>query len=188
MPAMQATISRARERQRLTHAHFEDALALPCRSCTYCPLAKDHTCPIAEWNEYTLVTPVQRVMWMVWLSQMSKINTPILKQHAEIDGPIRYEDGNGRIYEYGPQEVAETRYPLDESAITILADWGTSTGENMLDGRLNISSTKLKSLLKAKKRAALLEQFEASCIETGTKPKYAVRTPEGIEEDNQYHE
>lgn len=183
MPEMQAIISRARERQRLTHEDPDAALALPGKTCAYCPLGKNFTCPIAEYNEYVNLSLEDRLKWKLWMTKMSALNNSVLKSHAEVTGPIRYEDGNGRVYEYGEMPVPQTRYPLDASAMQVLTDWKISTGEDLLDGRLNISSTKLKQLLKTKKRAPLQEQFEESCIETGTKPKYAVRTPEGIEED-----
>jgi hypothetical protein len=189
MPAMQASMGRALERQMLTVLHPDQAKALPCTSCTYCPLAKDMSCPVAEWNEYTTLTMPQRVMWKVWLGQMNKLNNPILKSYAEVRGTVRYEDGNGRVYEYGEQPVASTRYPLDRTALMAMKKHREATGEDLLDGRLNISSTKLKSLLKAKKRAELSSIFEESIIEMATKPKYAVRTPEGVTEDyNPYAE
>lgn len=188
MPEMQTAVERARERQRLTHTNPEAAKALPSSVCVYCPLSRKAVdCPIAEFNEYTSLTAEQRLMLVVWLEQMGKIHRPKLKEWAEVHGPIDYRDGNGQLYRYSEEEVSETRFPLDQSALKVLMDWAQVTGENLLDGRLNISSTKLKSYLKTQKRAALREQFEASCIESGTKPKYKVRTPEGLlEEHNPY--
>lgn len=184
MPAMQAEISRARQRQIATHEHPDKALALPCKTCTYCPLGKAMTCPIGEWNEYLTMTPQQRLIWKEWLRRMAAFNSPLLKQFAEVNGNISYTDGNGKVYEYGEMPVAHTRYPLDDTSIRLLAEYAIATGENLLDGRLNISSTKLKSLLKTKKREALRDDFEASVIQTETKPKYAVRTPEGTTEED----
>jgi len=183
MPEMQAIISRARERQRITHENPDAALALPNKVCAYCPLAKDFSCPIAEWNEHTTMTLPQRLMWKMWMTKMNGINNPVLKQHAEVNGPVRYEDGNGKVYEYGEQPVPSTRYPLDRTTIQVLEEYKAATGEDLLDGKLSISSTTIKPKLKTKKRAALNEIFEESIVETATKPKYAVRTPEGIEED-----
>lgn len=181
MPAMQAIISRARERQRITHENPDEALALPCKTCTYCPLAKNMSCPIAEWNEYTTMTPPQRLMWKEWMRRMATINTPLLKAYAEVDGAVRYQDGNGRVYEYGEMAVPSTRFPLDRTTIDVLEAHKNATGEDLLDGKLSISSTTIKPKLKAKKRASLLQTFEDSIIETSTKPKFAVRTPdEGI--------
>ncbi len=189
MPEMQATVSRARERQRITHENPDEALALPCTVCTYCPLAKTLTCPIAEWNEHTALKPEDRLRWKVWLKRMTDFNNPILRAWAEVHGPVSYKDGNGRIYEFGEMPVPETRYPLDRTSIQALEDYKTASGEDLLNGRLNISSTKLKGLLKTQKRESLREIFEESIIETATKPKYAVRTPDGVEQDyNPYAE
>ena len=190
MPEMQADIARARERQRIIHANPEAALALPCKQCAYCPKAKDLSCSIADQNEWTTLTPEQRLMSLEFYRRMSDIHRPILKEIAAVQGPVSYRDGNGRLYEYGPHDVASTRYPLEAATLTVLGEWLGATGENLLDGRLNISSTKLKSLLKTKKREALRQQFEDSIVQTETKPRYSVRTPdEGIVEDfNAYGE
>lgn len=183
MPEMQAAISRARERQRALHQDPSSAKAIPCTVCVYCPLAKDFSCPIAEWNEYTIHSPQTRLQWKVWLAKMAAINNPILKAHAEVDGPVRYEDGNGRVYEYGELPVPSTRYPLDATTLHVLNEFSDASGDDWRTWNLNISSTTLKQKLKAKKRAALSEAFEESIIETETKPKWAVRTPEGMEPD-----
>jgi hypothetical protein len=121
-------------------------------------------------------------VWKVWLSKMAALNNSVLKPWAEVHGAVRYEDGNGKVYEYGEQAVPETRIPLDRTVIKVLEDNAEATGEDLLDGRLNVSSTKLKSLLSAKKRTALRETFEESIFETATKPKYAIRTPDGAVE------
>jgi hypothetical protein len=193
MPEMQTDIARARERQRIIHANPEAALALPCKQCAYCPKAKNLTCSIADQNEWTTLTPEQRLMSLEFYRRMGEIHRPILREIAAVRGPVEYRDGNGRLYVYGSHDVAHTRYPLDASSITLLGNWMEATGENLLDGRLNISSTKIKQLLgtqkkPVKKRAVLREQFEDSVIQTETKPKYSVRTPdEGIVDDyNQF--
>lgn len=189
MPQMQQEIMRARQRQINTHANPDAAMALPCKVCAYCPLAKNLTCPIAEWNEHTAMNNSDRLRAAEYYRRTRKLHMDVLKQHAAVTGPISYTDGNGKVYEYGPQDAPETRYPLDSTTIRVLADYGEATGENLLDGRLNVSSSKLKSLLKAKKREALRTVFEDSIIQTGTKPKFAVRTPEGVEQDfNPYEE
>jgi hypothetical protein len=193
MPEMQTDIARARERQRIIHAIPEAALALPCKQCAYCPKAKNLTCSIADQNEWTTLTPEQRLMSLEFYRRMGEIHRPILREIAAVRGPVEYRDGNGRLYVYGPHDVAHTRYPLDASSITLLGNWMEATGENLLDGRLNISSTKIKQLLgtqkkPVKKRAVLREQFEESVIQTETKPLYSVRTPdEGVVDDyNQF--
>jgi hypothetical protein len=53
---LSAHVRRARERQRDIHAHPDMAEAIPSKICVYCPLAKNFTCPIAEWNEYTTLS------------------------------------------------------------------------------------------------------------------------------------
>ena len=184
MPEMQARIARARARQRLTHAEPEKALALPCKTCTYCPLAKSLTCPIADWNEHTLVDNSDRLRAVEFYRRMGELHRPVLKAHAAVNGPISYRDGNGVTYTYGETEVPETRYPVDQTSLALLATHKQATGEDLLDGRLVFSSTKLKALLKTKKREGLREAFEESSIETATKPQYRVRSSTG----ETYHE
>lgn len=176
MPEMQRVISRARERQLVTHAIPDDAQALPCQICAYCPLAKDKTCPISEWNEHLILTPVQRLIRSEWHRRMRALDMPILKAQAIANGPVVYVDGNGRSYTYGEHEVPETKIPLDNTSLGLLLEWAERKGENLLDGRLSISSTKLKSLLKTNKREQLREQFEESVYQTTTKPQFRVRT------------
>jgi hypothetical protein len=191
MPEMQQAIMRSRERQVAIHENPDAAQAIPCKQCSYCPLGVlTLECPIREQNPMINVAPEDRLRFKEWTRRMNADNTPILKAHAEVHGAVCYVDGNGKRYEYGSHEVPQTRFPLDATAIMLLGKWLEATGENLLDGRLNVSSTKLKGLLKAKKRMALLEQFEASSIETSTKPKWSVRTPdEGFIEDyNPYGE
>jgi hypothetical protein len=181
MPAMQTAIARARQRQRIIHANPDEAPALPCKQCAYCPKAKNLTCSIADWNEWTTLSMPGRLMALEFYRRMSDMHRPLMREWAAVNGPIQYRDGNGRLYEYGPRDVAHTRYPLDATSITILGTWLETTGENLLDGQLSISSTKLKQRLKTIKRQALREQFEESAIQTETKPEYRVFTPdEGI--------
>ena len=188
MPELQAAISRARERQRLIHANPEAAKPIPCDSCSYCPLAKALKCPIGAWNERTAMDDSTRLMALEYGRRMRDIHLPILRAHAQVLGPISYRDGNGRVYTYGREEVPETRYPLDREALRVLEAYAQASGEDFLDGRLSISSTKLKPLLEAKKREALKEIFEESLIVTSTKPKYAVRKPDGVIDDNPHLE
>jgi hypothetical protein len=189
MPTMQTAISRARERQRITHENPDDAMALPCTVCTYCPLGKTMTCPIAEFNEYLTMNLEDRLRWKVWMARMNEVNNPILKAYAAVNGSVTYQDGNGRTFEYGELPVPATTYPLDWTTIEQLEEHKRLSGEDWEKWGLNISSTTIKPKLKAKKRAALREIFEESIIQTSTKPKYAVRTPEGIDQDfNPYEE
>jgi hypothetical protein len=180
MPEMQAAITRARERQRITHENPDTAPALPCKTCTYCPLAKNLTCPIADWNEYLSFTPTDRLMHLEFMRRMRELHQPILKAYATVEGPVRYSDGNGRIYEYGEQPVPSTRYPLDATTLQVLNEHSAATGDDWLKWNLDIKGTTIKAKLNTKKRALLKEQFEDSVIETGTKPRFAVRTPEGV--------
>lgn len=176
MSEMQRIISRARERQIITHQNPDDAKAIPCASCTYCPLAKDKTCPIAEWNEFTVLSPVEHFIRSEWHRRMRALDMPVLKAHALNNGTISYTDGRGVKYTYGETEVPKTRIPLDDLSIRILVEHAKEKGDNLLDGRLNISSTKLKQLLNTKKRAYLRDKFENSVFITTTTPQFRVTT------------
>lgn len=184
MAEMQQTIARARERQKATHANPEAAKAIPCKQCSYCPLGiLTFECPIREYNPMVSMNLNDRLMFKEWTRRMNAENTPILKAHAEVTGPISFMDGNGRVYEYGHIEVPSTSFPLDRTTVHVLEEYKSASGEDLLDGRLDISSTKLKGLLRAKKRLPLKEVFDESIIQTTTKPQWAVRTPEGVESD-----
>lgn len=181
MPAMQAEVSRARERQKITHANPEEAQAIPCAVCNWCPLMKDISCPLADVNERTIVNPVQRLRAFRFNGKMQAFHRPMLRDWAAVNGPIRDTDGNGNVIEFGEMPVPETKIPLDQTTLQVLNEWKTATGEDLLSGKLRIGSTQLRPLLKAKKREALKAIFEDSIFETSTKPKYAVRSVEGIE-------
>lgn len=184
VPELERQVRQARARQIEIHNDPDNAKAIPSSACTYCPLAIDFSCPVAEWNEYMAMSPEQRLMWKEWLRRMAAFNSPLLKAYAEVHGPVSYKDGNGKTYVYGPEEVASTTYPLDRATVQVLEDHAQATGEDLLAGKLRISSTSIKPLLKAKKRAALKEVFEDSIIQTVTKPKFVVRTPEeGVVQD-----
>lgn len=176
MADMQMELARAKARQIATHEAPENALALPCTTCTYCPKGRTKTCSIAELNEHLVLTPRERLIRSEWHRRMRSNDMPILKAQAITNGPVEYTDGNGRTYTYGEQEVPSTTIPLDDTSIRLLVEYAEESGENLLDGRLNISSTKLKSLLKTKKRERLRDRFEGSVYQTSTKPQYRVRT------------
>lgn len=190
MPEMQQIIARARERQRATHENPDAAKAIPCKQCSYCPLGVlTLDCPIRELNPMISMDLQSRLLFKEWSRRMNADNTPILKAHAEVRGSISYTDGNGRVYEFGKLDTPSTTYPLDRTMLFLMEQHKSATGEDSLDGRFNISSTKLKAFLKAKKRALLKEQVEDSVAQTETKPKWGVRTPEGIEtEFNPYEQ
>jgi hypothetical protein len=123
------------------------------------------------------------------MSKMNELNNPVLKTFAEVHGSVSYQDGNGKTYEYAEQAVPSTRYPLDDATLEVLNDYTAAKGEDWRNWKLSISSTGIKPKLNTKKRADLREIFEDSLIERSTKPKFAVRTPEGIEQDfNPYAE
>lgn len=188
IPDMEAQLKRARAQQRFLHENPDQAVALPSKTCTYCPLAMDFSCPIGEFNEYTTLSLPDRVKWMEWMRRMGAVNRKILKEWSEVRGAVTYEDGHGRKYQYGEQTVEETRLPLDQSFLKIIDSWKDISGEDLLDGRLAVSQTKVKSYAKAKKREGLRKMLDDSCYERGTKPKYAVRTPdEGVQTD-EYNE
>lgn len=176
VPELKEAVSRARERQRLTHENPDAAKALPCSVCTYCPLAKDKSCPISEQNEYLTLTPQERLIRSEWHRRMRAIDMPVLRAYAEVEGPVSYTDGNGDVYEYGEQPVPSMRVRLDGTLLQVLHEYQAESGEDLLDGRLNVSLTKLKQLLDTKKREGLREVFESSVYEMSTKPSYRVRT------------
>jgi hypothetical protein len=182
MPAMQASMGRALERQLATVLRPDQAKALPCKSCLYCPLMRDMSCPIREQNENLIVTAEDRLIAIQFAERFLSFHRPLLKAWAEVRGSVSYKDGNDHIHTYGEMIVEQTTYPLDRTTMQVLKEWREASGEDWADMGLKISSTSIKPKLKAKKRAALLERFEDSVIERTTKPRYVTKTDEGIVE------
>lgn len=183
MPEMAAEIRRMRNVQLAIHAGNTEIKALPGAHCHYCPRATNFTCSLAETNPETQLSMEERLRKQVWLDEVSQMNKAILKHAVDAGQTPHYIDGKGVERRYEVTEEVHTSFPLDDTTLGLLNEWGQShRDDNPMLWRLEISSTKLKDRLKAKKRAPLLAQFEESVIQQETRPKLKVVVG-AVEED-----
>jgi hypothetical protein len=139
------------------------------------------------------LTPEQRLNFNLFYSQFSKANNKAMKEHVQETGrDIRLTDFNGKAYIYGPVESESEVYPLFKATVDgvetdgnrlvmpvvdLLSDYAYAAPEDAAWlGKIQISSTSIKSYLKTKKRAVL----DLACddvVEKVTKVKLAVSRP-----------
>lgn len=202
--------------QEAIHADYNSGRDLDVISgshCNWCPLLSNRECPIGQWNENMQMTPVEWMKWDLWNSAFSRVNKARMKDRVQSTGkPIIIRDYNGKTYRYGAEDKETNVYPLFEATadgIVIDKDGNPSMPvvsllmqyaeipDNADDlswlGKLVISSTKLESYLKAKKRV-FLHQVISDQAEKVTKVRMKVSKPldtEDIEEeidDNDFEE
>lgn len=181
MPEMATHIKRARERQLALEAAGEGP-ALPGSHCQYCPkITKPTLCSIAEFNPQINTPMDERLRFVIWAAEQAKVSKTVLKDYVDARGkPITCFDANGRATEFGIQDTEETIYPLDKTSFTLLdRHMSVSPKDSFETMKLRISSTSIKPKLKAKFRAGLAEAFEESVIMRESKPKFAIRKPDG---------
>lgn len=149
----------ARERQRTLHAavlNGDDVQAMPGSHCVYCPKLQKG-CPIAEINPYANQTPEERVRLGIWLAAAKKQNDVVLKDHINVNGPVKIADGNGNSYEAGFRLQNRSHYPL--SCYSTIAERDPD-----LVSKLTISG--LSAPLKTKKRIDLKEALDEKRLTT----------------------
>ena len=180
MPEMATQLRRARERQLALEAEGQGP-ALPGAHCQYCPkLSRPTLCSIADFNPQINETMEERLRFNVWASEMAKINRAVLKDAVDGSGrPITILDANGKRYEFGCHPTESQVFPLDETFIQLTRNQiavSTDTWESM---KLRVSSTRVKGLMKAKKRDGYRSALEGSVVEMEVKPKFGIRRPDG---------
>lgn len=196
LPALIEAIKSARERQKMIHAEYDAGKTLEAvagNHCLYCSLLSNAKCPIARWNPQMQLTQEQRLNFNLFYSQFSKANNKAMKEYVQETGKsITLKDFNGKIYQFGPQESESDIYPLFKATATgveqdgnrlvmpvvdLLADYAYAAPEDTsFLGKVQISSTSLKSYLKAKKRSVLDLAID-DVVEKVTKVKLAVSRP-----------
>jgi hypothetical protein len=197
VPMLVEVLKAARARQETIHAKHdagEEIEAIPGAHCTYCPLLSDRSCPIAEFNPQLQLSPEDRLKFHLWYAAFSKVNNSALKDYVNGTGKnVILKDYNQKIYLYGPVESESDVLPLfqptadgiviDEQGnpsmpiISLLMDYAHSTPDDTAwMAKLVISSTAMKSYLKAKKRA-FLDQAVSDTAEKVTKVKLKVSKP-----------
>lgn len=204
LPKLIEAIKAARERQRVIHLEYDEHKEIEATSgahCIYCPLLSNRECPISEWNPQSQLSPEDRLKFHLWYSAFSKVNNAALKDYVNGTGKnVILRDYNQKIYSYGPTESESDIFPLFEATatgiatdkegnpsmpiISLLMDYAHSTpGDVSWYGKLSISSTELKSKLKAKSRVNL-HQAITDTAEKVTKVKLKVSKPlDSIEEE-----
>lgn len=193
-----------RSLQEAIHAEYNAGRDLDVISgshCGWCPLLSNRECPIGEWNENMQMTPEDWLKWDLWNSAFSRVNHARMKDRVQNTGkPIIIRDYNGKAYRYGAEDKESSVYPLFEATadgividkdgnpsmpvVSLIMDYADME-ENADDlawlGKLVISSTKLESYLKAKKRVHL-HQAITDAAEKITKVKMKVSKPLDAEE------
>lgn len=196
-PMLIEAVKAARERQKMIHAEYEagkELEAIAGNHCTYCPLLANAKCPIAKWNPQSNLSPEQRLNFNLFYSQFSKVNNAAMKAYVQETGrDIRLKDFNGKAYTYGPVPSEADVYPLFKATATgieidaqnhpvmpiveLLHDYAYATPDDTSwMGKIQLSSTSIKSYLKTKRRA-VLDQAVDDVVEKVTKVKLKVSKP-----------
>jgi hypothetical protein len=173
IPSLIETVKAARERQKMIHLNYDNGIemeATPGDHCAYCIKLSDRSCPIGQFNENMQLSDEDRLRFKIFDSAFARLNTKVLSAKVQATGKnIVVKDYNGKAYSFGPEETASDVYPLFQAtADGILTDLHGNpimpvvsllldTDLVPLDDRewlnkLVISSTRMDSALKAKKR------------------------------------
>ncbi|CAN5951007.1 unnamed protein product [Sphagnum jensenii] len=197
LPMLIEAVKAGRERQKMIHADYDAGKKLDAvagNHCIYCPLLANAKCPIGKWNPQMQLTPEQRLNFSLWYSAFSKANNKAMKEYVQETGkPITLKDFNGKAYQFAPQESESEVYPLFKATATgiavdaqnrlimpvvdLLNDYAYAAPDDVAwMGKVQISSTSLKSYLKTKRRTVLDQAIE-DITEKITKVKLAVSKP-----------
>lgn len=196
LPTLIDALKSARERQKMIHADYDAGKTLEAvagNHCLYCALLTNRKCPISQWNESMMDTPEMWLNWDLWNSQFSRKNKARMKAYVQETGKnITLKDFNQKAYIFGPQESESDVYPLFKATVDgvetdgnrlvmpvvdLLTDYAYAAPEDTAFlGKVQISSTSLKSYLKAKKRS-VLDLAVDDVVEKVTKVKLAVSRP-----------
>lgn len=193
LPALTQQMVNSRLRQERIHADYEAGEPLPVlpgKHCQYCPLLQTPGgCPIAESNPHATSTPEEWGRYLVWLDKQRSVATETLKDIVDARGtPVQITDGNGRVTNIGFREHESKQYPLLK-VLPLLMDYREATPGDIgwLD-KLLISSTKLKSYLKAKKRSFLHQCVDDTAAEPVTKVKFGISVPAEVDDEEVFDE
>lgn len=181
MPEMATQLRRARARQIALEEKGEGP-ALPGAHCQYCAkITKPTLCTISEYNPEINTAMDERLRFLIWSTEQAKVTRAAMKDFVDATGkPICITDANGRTYAFGIEPIEAKVYPLDRTTIAVLENhFAVSPKDSWESMKLRISSTSLKSKLKAKMRAGLSQAFDDSVVEMEVKPKFAIRRPDG---------
>ncbi len=166
LPRLMATLEHYRAKQLAIHANPESAQAIPSKQCLYCPLL-NNGCPIDPMvNPWVQGSAGDWIKRAVYLSYAGAQNNERLKEWVQASGQsVRYVDGIGNAYEFGPKETHSQEFPLLPTMEALLEHKNMTPGDTDWFANLRVSATKLKQYLKAKKRAPL-HQFIMDTVAT----------------------
>jgi hypothetical protein len=215
IPALQAAVSSARDRQIKIHADYEagrEIEALAGSHCRYCPLLTNAKCPIAQWNPQMQMTMAQRLNFYLWYAEFSRANSAALRTYVQETGrPVMLKDYNGKAYVYGPVDKESEVYPIFRFTnagmevieatgqpvlpiIGMLADYAhDNPGDSGWMKNVVIASTSLRKYLKTNKRSFLDQAIEDTCDKV-TKVALRVSKPlenlpdDGYEDEDEFDE
>jgi hypothetical protein len=185
LPRLMAALEHHRAKQLAIHEHPEKAEAIPSKQCLYCPLL-NNGCPIpTQVNPYASPTMEDRLKWAVYFSYANSHNNAMLKEYVDAAGvPVRYVDGKGDAYEFGPKVTESQEFPL-LPVMEKLIDWrGAAPDDVAWFDKLRVSATKLKSFLKAKKRATLDQAIRDVAVPV-SRIKLGLHLPDDDPEDKE---
>ena len=192
LPHLMETLRQHKARQIIYHEQPEQAKALSGPHCTYCPALHNNTCPIPkELNAYSALRPSDRVRLAVYLKQQSTKNNAVLKDWVQANGGkespgIPYFDGNGNEYIFGPKATESFAYPLVTVA-PLLTDYADATPDDVeWIQKLLLSASKLRSSLKAKKRAMIDQRIHDEAAVKVTKVKTQLHSPDDDPNENEW--
>jgi len=194
-------ILNTRSRQEGIHERYAQGEVLPAypgKHCAYCPLLQiagrgPMACPISQFNPHANASLVERARFAVWLRESQKVNNAVMKDAIDAMGHnITIDDYNGREMSVGYVARESVQFPLLK-VLPFLLDYQHASPDDVtwLD-KLLISSTKLKSYLKAKKRAFLHQAILDSAAVAVTKPTfklgYVAPAEQQVDEDHEDYE
>lgn len=159
MVGLMREVERARQRQIEYHeakAADRDVPVLPGDHCQYCVLLHNLQCPIRESNPSANVPIEERLRFQIWADKMREANMPIIKSFVDANDPLTVTDANGTRYTANYHEKESEVY-LALETVAMCMEWNDANGgmEKAFLAGLTISSSSIKSKLKANKRADL---------------------------------
>lgn len=211
IPALIEALKFRRAAQEKLHEKFNSGAPMEETAgdhCTYCPLLASASCRIAKYNPNMNLTYEQRLNFALFYSQFSKVNNAAMKAHVDATGkPVVLRDYNGKAYTYGAVEIEAESYPLfkveDDGIardtrgrlmmpiVELLEDYIYSTPEDTeWMGKIVLSSSSMKSYLKANKRAFLHQSIQDNSNKF-SKVRFQVSKPldaPPVDEDDEFEE
>jgi len=182
VPDLMEDVRRERARQVAIHRKYAEKQALRVTAgshCVYCPAIIQGNCPIRKLNPMMAMSVEDRLNFRLWLDVQNRANNAAMKAHIDATGqPIYTQDSAGKVVMYGPIENKTVTFPvfsldaesgLQTPIIDAVVEWITDPDNKDLHpkrqgtlpfwAQMRISSTKFKSAIKAKSRAALHQRI-----------------------------